>query len=515
MRWWTNNFLGAAFVVTLLLSTCSFSAGWCCQALDNGLARVPPLGWNAWNAFGCHNVTQDIMVQAADQIVHLGLWELGYQYVNLDDCWSARQRQRPANDKDDDNDKLIGDPTRFPKGLKWLGDYLHDRGLKFGIYASAGVETCAGFPGSLGYEQVDAETFALDWGVDYLKYDNCGNLGWPNLDRYVTMRNALNATGRPILYSLCQWGHESPWQWAPAVGNSWRVTGDLSPTWRAIRGSFEAALAHIDRAGPGAWADPDMLQVGCHGKLSPAEQRAHFAAWTLLKAPLLLGMDLRNVSQSVLDIITHSHLIAWHQHADTVPITRVHGRRNDDGDDEFAIYASRSTTLPATLRTSPTGVKKFPHETQSRVLLPTNDDDSPNDDRLVVEQVVVALIMNWGEFPEPAQTVNFAQFLGLAPFPKRQVVTIQDWYTHEFLPVIPRPQRPKENTTFRTNRTAAISSTPTPIRSSHSSSSLFGFTYDDLRHVPIPTLDKHSNLVLQFSLLSVKIPLLMEAAASS
>ena len=199
------------------------------ETLDsNGLGRVPPMGWNAWNAIRC-DVYDTVFLGMADRILELGLDKLGYRYVNLDDCWMAPQRSA--------NGTLTADPERFPGGLKAVGDYLHDRGLLFGIYSSAGTKTCAGFPASLYYEQIDADTFA-SWGVDYLKYDNCFNKNLPSIDRYTAMRNALNNTGRPIFYSLCNWGAEDVWQWAPAVGNAWRSTGDLRPHWPAMVAAF-------------------------------------------------------------------------------------------------------------------------------------------------------------------------------------------------------------------------------------------------------------------------------------
>jgi Alpha galactosidase A len=203
------------------------------MALDNGLGIVPPMGWNSWNEFHC-NVSEELILSTADRIVALGLDQVGYRYVNIDDCWMAHQRTTK-----DDTGELVGNAKTFPHGMKYIGDYLHNRSLLFGIYSSAGIYTCAGFPASLGHEAVDAQTFA-NWGVDYLKYDNChvvpNNI--PSIDRYTTMRDALNATGRPIFYSLCQWGTEQSWQWAPAVGNSWRTTADIEPDWETIKSRF-------------------------------------------------------------------------------------------------------------------------------------------------------------------------------------------------------------------------------------------------------------------------------------
>jgi alpha-galactosidase len=210
-----------------------------------------------------------------------------------------------------DEGKYVGDPHRFPSGMASLGEYLHARGLKFGIYTSAGTMTCARFPGSLGHEDVDAQTFA-DWGVDYLKYDNCYSQGVPGIDRYTKMRDALNATGRPIFFSLCQWGTEDSWQWAPAVGNSWRTTGDINPSWQSIRSNFWESQKHAQRGGSGAWLDPDMLEVG-NGNMTADANRAHFSLWCLAKAPLLLGMDLATLTEETIAIISNTNLIRINQ----------------------------------------------------------------------------------------------------------------------------------------------------------------------------------------------------------
>ena len=280
------------FVLILLSSTV--------QSLNNGLGLVPPMGWNSWNAFHC-NIDEDKIHKASEVLVRFR--DLGYIYMNLDDCWMSHTRT--------DQGRYIGDPQRFPSGMTSLGEYLHARGLKFGIYTSAGTMTCALFPGSLGHEDVDAQTFA-DWGVDYLKYDNCYSQGVPGIDRYTKMRDALNATGRPIFFSLCQWGTEDSWQWAPAVGNSWRTTGDIDPTWQSIRANFWESQKHAHRGGPGAWLDPDMLEVG-NGNLTADENRAHFSLWCLAKAPLLLGMDLATLTEETTAIISNTNLIRINQ----------------------------------------------------------------------------------------------------------------------------------------------------------------------------------------------------------
>ncbi len=237
-------------------------------ALENGLARTPPMGFNNWNATHCEADFNESMIKGiADIFVSQGLKDVGYQYVNIDDCWALPQRDSQGN--------LVPDPVRFPNGIKALADYVHARGLRFGIYTSAGTKTCntAGFPGALGHEYEDARLFA-SWGVDYLKYDNCNNQGVDAVQRYTTMRDALLATGRPIVYSICEWGRSDPkvWTWGADVGNLWRTTGDISDNWTSMIGKAQFNRTLAQYAGPGHWNDPDMLEVG-----NPAHRVGHHA----------------------------------------------------------------------------------------------------------------------------------------------------------------------------------------------------------------------------------------------
>src|SRR2546423_5489331 len=271
-------------------------------ALNNGLARTPPMGWNDWNAFGC-NVNEQLVQQTADTIVNSGMKAAGYQYVNIDDCWMTGSRDAAG--------RLVPDPVKFPHGITGVANYVHGKGLKLGIYESAGTATCAGFPGSLGHEQTDANTFA-SWGVDYLKYDNCNNQNVDAVKRYTAMRDALKKTGRPIVYSICEWGKNKPWNWAPNVGNLWRTTGDISPNWTRMLSIINANSSHASVAGPGHWNDPDMLEIG-NGSLSNAEQVTHFSLWAEMAAPLLIGTDLRKASQHTFDILSNRDVIAIDQ----------------------------------------------------------------------------------------------------------------------------------------------------------------------------------------------------------
>ncbi|MFE7870235.1 glycoside hydrolase family 27 protein [Micromonospora humida] len=272
------------------------------QALENGLARTPQMGWNDWNSFGC-NVNETLIRQTADTLVSSGMAAAGYEYVNIDDCWSTRQRNASGD--------LVADPAKFPSGMKALADYVHGKGLKLGIYSSAGTTTCAGYPASINYEQRDANLWA-SWGIDYLKYDNCGDhLGRSGQQRYTAMRDALAATGRKILYSLCNWGQESVWTWGASVGNSWRNTGDIGGNWNSIMGILDQQVGKDSYARPGAWNDPDMLEVG-NGP-TETESRAHFSLWALLNAPLLAGNDLRSMSAATRTILTNTEVIAVDQ----------------------------------------------------------------------------------------------------------------------------------------------------------------------------------------------------------
>src|SRR6266536_5734410 len=248
-----------------------------------GPSPAPPMGWNSWNRFGC-NIDENLIKGTADAIVANGLNSLGYRYVNIDDCWMASTR--------DANGNLRSDPTRFPSGIKTLADYVHARGLKLGIYESAGTATCQGLPGSLDHETTDAQTFA-SWEVDYLKYDNCNHQNRPAVDRYRAMGEALRASGRTIVYSVCNWGLDEPWLFASTVGGvAWRTTDDINDSWGSMTSILDqqAGLELFSRKG--FYNDPDMLEVG-NGGMTQTEYTTHFSLWSLLSSPLLPGHDLR------------------------------------------------------------------------------------------------------------------------------------------------------------------------------------------------------------------------------
>jgi alpha-galactosidase len=329
-------------------------------ALSNGLAATPQMGWNDWNAFGC-NVSAALVEQTAKAMVTNGMQKAGYEYVNIDDCWLEPQR--------DANGNLVPDPTKFPSGpngesgIAVVADYVHSLGLKLGIYEDAGTATCAGYPGSLGHETQDAATFA-SWGVDYLKYDNCNNAGSTTqqqyIDRYTAMRNALAATGRPILFSLCEWGVNDPWEWAPEVGNSWRTTGDISDNYASMLSNFETNVWLYPYSKPGAWNDPDMLEVG-NGGMTTTEYQSEFSLWAAMDAPLIAGTDLRSISATDLQMYENAGVIAVDQDPlgkQAVPIAVGGEPAGDNGlwvlskplaNGDHAVVLFNSTGSPATI----------------------------------------------------------------------------------------------------------------------------------------------------------------------
>ncbi len=292
------------------------------------------MGWNSWNHFGGKVTDADIR-SAADALVSTGMRDAGYVYVNVDDTW---QGQRDANG-------VIHPNERFPD-MKALGDYIHSKGLKFGIYSSPGPKTCARFEGSMAHEEQDAKTYAA-WGVDFLKYDLCTfqdvMKAEPDpllrkklmVDAYTKMGAALRATGRPILYSLCQYGFDDVWDWGPQVGASmWRTTDDIKDRYERmfIIGNSEAELARY--AAPGHWNDPDMLEIG-NGKMTEEEYRTHMSLWALLAAPLLAGNDLTKMSPADREILMNKDVIAIDQDALGKQAVRVYQRG------EFSVWTKQ------------------------------------------------------------------------------------------------------------------------------------------------------------------------------
>lgn len=310
----------------MMLSTAAFA-----QKAEE-LGATPQMGWSTWNKFGC-NIEEGILRETADKMVELGLVDAGYVYLNIDDCWHGQR---------DSLGFIHEDLGKFPSGMKAMADYVHERGMKLGIYSDAGSKTCACFAGSQGHEYQDAFVYA-QWGIDYLKYDWCYTEDVNPKSAYRIMRDALAATGRPIFFSMCEWGHSKPWEWAADIAHSWRTTGDIWPYFETIPEEFngqwhgEPVLTLVDineplraYAGPGHWNDPDMLEVG-NGNLTEAENRAHFTLWCMMAAPLILGNDLTTMTQETLDIILNKDVIAIDQ--DPLGVQGLRLRR--DGDVEY------------------------------------------------------------------------------------------------------------------------------------------------------------------------------------
>lgn len=271
--------------------------------LNNGLGLTPQMGWNSWNHFGC-KIDEHLIRTTADAMVSSGLADLGYKYINIDDCWAELNR--------DSQGHFVPKASTFPSGIKALANYVHSKGLKLGIYSDAGTQTCSKtMPGSLGHEELDAKTFA-SWGVDYLKYDNCENNGISPKERYPKMSKALLESGRQIFFSLCEWGEEDPATWAPSIGNSWRTTGDIEDKWDRMTTIADENDKWATYARPGAWNDPDMLEVG-NGGMTTEEYRSHFSIWALVKAPLLIGCDVQSMDPATHELLSNKEVIAVNQ----------------------------------------------------------------------------------------------------------------------------------------------------------------------------------------------------------
>ncbi len=294
----------AVFLPLLLFTTNS-------TAQVQGLAQTPPMGWNSWNKFGCE-VSEQLIREMADAMVSSGLQAAGYQYVNIDDCWQVSR---------DAQGNIVADPARFRSGIKALADYVHGKGLKLGVYTDAGRLTCQKRPGSFDHELQDAKTYA-SWGVDYAKVDWCYSEGLDPEVQYAKFRDALAQAGRPIVFSICNWGVQAPWRWGPRTGNLWRTTGDISDKYDSMSliGFSQNGLEKF--SGPGHWNDPDMLEVG-NGGMDRDEYRTHMALWALLAAPLLAGNDLRSMSAETKEMLTNREVLAVDQDSKGVQGHRI------------------------------------------------------------------------------------------------------------------------------------------------------------------------------------------------
>ena len=286
---------------------------------SDGLAPTPPMGWNSWNFFK-GNIDERVIIETAEAIVASGMRDAGYRFVVVDDGWMAPERDRHGD--------LVPEPSRFPRGIAYVAERVHALGLRFGIYTDAGTKTCMGLPASLGYEFRDARRFA-EWGVDYVKVDWCHTDGLGPRTLYAKWANALHAAGRPIVFSICEWGRAHPWEWAGSLGHLWRTCWDIQPDWSSIATILDRQSELHSYAGPGHWNDPDMLEVG-NGELTADENRAHFALWAMLAAPLMAGNDIRAMAPDVREILTAPELIALNQDPLGKQARRI--RRDETGD---------------------------------------------------------------------------------------------------------------------------------------------------------------------------------------
>ena len=278
-----------------------------------GLAMTPPMGWNSWNTFAC-DIDETLVKETADLFVKLGLKDAGYQYIVMDDGWMEMER-------DPKTLRLVPDHKKFPNGIKPLADYIHSKGLKFGMYNCAGTKTCAGYPGTRGYEFIDARQYA-EWEVDFLKYDWCYTTTQDGPSSYAIMRDALYAAGRPMIFNICEWGDKESWKWGAEIGHSWRISGDIARCWDCEEnygGWAKLGVWPIVRlrgdirkyTGPDHWNDFDMLEVG--NGMTVQEDRTHFVMWCMLASPLFLGNDIRKMSKETLELITNKEVIAVNQ----------------------------------------------------------------------------------------------------------------------------------------------------------------------------------------------------------
>ncbi|HVA58449.1 MAG: glycoside hydrolase family 27 protein [Gemmatimonadaceae bacterium] len=331
------------------------------RPVPNGLALTPPMGWNSWNKFGC-NVSDQLIRGMADAIVATGMRDAGYQYVTIDDCWQVAR---------DANGMIVADSVRFPHGIKALADYIHSKGLKFGIYTDAGRRTCQGRPGSYGHEDQDARTYAA-WGVDYVKVDWCNAQGIDAPTQYARIRDALAHAGRPIVFSICEWGSNQPWNWAPPVGNLWRTTDDIWDSFDSMVANVDLNMQYWHSAGPGHWNDPDMLEVG-NGGMTPTEYRAHFSLWAEMAAPLIAGNDVRALldttsreARSTRSILLNKEVIAVDQDSlgaqgmvveDYPPELQVWVKPLADGSKAVVLFNRASVASPITADWDRVGIK--------------------------------------------------------------------------------------------------------------------------------------------------------------
>lgn len=308
--------------------------------------KTPPMGWNSWNTYG-ENISEDLIMQMADTMVEKGYLEKGYTYLVIDDCWSLKER--------DNEGRLQADPVKFPHGMKYVADYVHSKGLKFGMYSSTGTETCAGYPASFDHEYIDAETFA-SWGVDYLKYDYCFRpLTTPGRVLYHRMGTALANTGRDIVFSACSWGADETHKWIKETGaHMWRSTGDIFDTWESVKKLTYQQLDILPYGGMNCFNDMDMLIVGMHGKgnvglngCTSLQYRTHYSIWALFGSPLMIGNDIRDMNDYDYETLTNEELIAINQDESFRQLARLTVYGCWDSTDCLMLYRPLSNGDPA------------------------------------------------------------------------------------------------------------------------------------------------------------------------
>ncbi len=290
---------------------------------------TPPMGWNSWNTFG-PDINEQLILETADKMVETGILNAGYEYLVIDDCWSLKER--------DKNGRLVADPAKFPHGIKAVADYIHSKGLKFGMYSCAGTLTCGGYPGSFEHEFTDAATFAV-WGVDFLKYDYCYHSSLIHGKYlYRRMGTALKNCGRNILFSACSWGADNTAEWIRETdANMWRSTGDIADSWASVKNLTDAQDKILAYGGSGCFNDMDMLIVGMYGKgyvglevLSDVQYKTHFSIWALLASPLMIGCDIRNMNIETFKILTNKELIKINQDNDCRQVYKLINIWNDN-----------------------------------------------------------------------------------------------------------------------------------------------------------------------------------------
>jgi alpha-galactosidase len=329
------------------------------NALENGLARTPPMGFNTWNWFKCGTepgrgaINEALIKGIADAMVSTGMKEAGYEYVNIDDCWGESSRNASGG--------LVPSRANFPNGMKVVADYVHSKGLKLGVYTDVANLTCAKtMPGMLGHENQDADTFVA-WGVDYVKVDWCNvAAGASAVQEFTKVRNALRSavtrmkpavpSAHEIVFSICNWGNQSPWLWGDTVGNLWRTTGDIdwntyckgTPCWSGVLLNMDGTASLARYAGPGRWNDPDMLEVG-NDPITVAQSRSHFSLWCMMAAPLIAGNDIRNMNATIKSILTNSDVIRVDQDS-----LGRQGVRLTTGNSEIWVRKLSSTTAAKT-----------------------------------------------------------------------------------------------------------------------------------------------------------------------